>query len=70
VNINIIFNSDFLAPSPTVPITVGENVMDLFYSGAVGNGHYDAVFPMSIGNVEMRIDDTGILGLKDESKVS
>jgi hypothetical protein len=25
---------------------------------------------MSIGNVEMRIDDTGILGLKDKSKMT
>jgi hypothetical protein len=70
VNINIIFNSDFLAPSPIISVTSGENVMDLFYSGAVGNGNYDAPFPMSIGNVQMRIDDTGILGLEDKNNMN
>jgi hypothetical protein len=43
--------------------------VDLFYSVAIGNGHYDALFPMIIGIVEMRIDNTVLFGLKDENKI-
>jgi hypothetical protein len=62
LNININFNSDFLAPSTTISGAVSEDVMDLFYSGKINSGHYDALLPMSTGNVEMTVDDTEILG--------
>jgi hypothetical protein len=55
VNINNSFNIAFRAPPNNMPRTVNYWVIDLFYSGTIWIGKYDAILPVRTGDIKVYI---------------
>jgi hypothetical protein len=63
VSTNILFNAEVPAPVTTLSSPASGRVISVLYSSTFGNGHYDALLPISFDSTNSGLEDHNQMNL-------